>query len=296
MLRQDNNETNQQRSFFGPAASLVGNFLSVDFGLLGSLLSSAPTPNRKLLKPELVSLGDDLGASPQLVLNILLEQGGQTVGRTTRKTILGVETIIMPLVPRRLQNPEGPRNLVLASLVWHSPRMPLTAASSKNLRLDLSQFSEWSQKRNKMLAKTATPQMEVGSRPEKLTKPQPADRKVQLRMRDIELVLTAMEMAVNVETAGKVKDSNDRFCHVLQACWDYVDFRFSRGLDFLNACRLIQLKEVVDAIDTRMVKAFCDGIDAPEQAVVIPSESSFFDFATRISAKLVNRIEEEVAL
>jgi hypothetical protein len=56
------------------------------------------------------------------------------------------------------------------------------------------------------------------------------------------------------------------------------------------------LKEVVDAIDTRMVKTFCDGIDAPEQAVVIPSESSFFDFATRISAKLVNRIEEEVAL
>lgn len=134
MLRPDNTETNQQRSFFGPAALLVGSFLRGGFGLLGSFLIPAPTPNRKFLKPELVSLGDDLGASPQLVPNILLEQGGETVGRTASQTILSVEAVCMPLVPRLLQNPEGLRDLVLASLVWHAPRMPKTLQTSQDFK------------------------------------------------------------------------------------------------------------------------------------------------------------------
>ena len=135
MLRHDNNETNQQRSFFGPAALLVGSFLRGGFGLLGSFLIPAPTPNRKFLKLELSSsVETDLRCSPELVPNILPEQGGQTVGRTARQTILSVETVGMPLVPRLLQNPEGLGDLVLASLVWHAPRMPKTLQTSQDFK------------------------------------------------------------------------------------------------------------------------------------------------------------------
>ena len=122
------------------------------------------------------------------------------------------------------------------------------------------------------------------------------NRKVHVSPSAIRLLLAATEKAVAIETAIDFNHVDHLAEDVLQALHDYKVFRLENALQFVDeVCKCRILEGVLNEIDTRAIRAFHVFLGAPERAPVIGRDCSFDQFASRITAKPVKRLNKEVA-